>query len=302
MIYVYLRGRIGNQLFIYSFAKAVSKKKGDNDIVIDDTYVRKSGYVNSLLSYNLPNVRYVHNHLGWLSPKLIGFTPIYCLYRIFRRKYSYNQRYELEKKWQPFFNRHGGILCENGYMDYDIEGKKNIFIDGYYQSEKYFVNVAAEVKQELSLKDNPILETYPEIQRIKSRNTVCVSIKVQHNVGSSMYDVCNDGYWKNAIKYICDNVENPLFFICSDNVKYVKENLIDCSKYDTVFQSMDFPVEITLSVMAMCKHFIIGNTTFGWWAQYLADYEGKIVVAPSKWMRIDMPISIYQNNWHLVEV
>ena len=54
--------------------------------------------------------------------------------------------------------------------------------------------------------------------------------------------------------------------------------------------------------MGECKHFIIGNTTFGWWAQYLSDYNKKIVVAPSKWMKIDMPIDIYQKDWHLVEV
>ena len=54
--------------------------------------------------------------------------------------------------------------------------------------------------------------------------------------------------------------------------------------------------------MAECKHFIIGNTTFGWWAQYLSEFENKMVIAPSKWMAIDMPIDIYQNNWILIEV
>lgn len=61
-------------------------------------------------------------------------------------------------------------------------------------------------------------------------------MKVEHNVGSSMYDVCSMEYWESAIEYITRTVENPLFFICSDNVEYVLRNLIDATKYDYVVQ------------------------------------------------------------------
>lgn len=131
---------------------------------------------------------------------------------------------------------------------------------------------------------------------------VCISVKVEHNVGSSMYDVCSMEYWESAIEYITRTVENPLFFICSDNVEYVLRNLIDATKYDYVVQDKNVPVYVSLAVMSECKHFIIGNTTFGWWAQYMSQNPNKIVVAPSKWMAVDMPIDLYENNWHLIEV
>ena len=83
---------------------------------------------------------------------------------------------------------------------------------------------------------------------------------------------------------------------------YVLENFIDAEKYDYVIQDSTKPVHISLAAMSECKHFIIGNTTFGWWAQYLSKNPEKIVVAPSKWMAVDMPIDIYQDNWHLIEV
>ena len=99
-----------------------------------------------------------------------------------------------------------------------------------------------------------------------------------------------------------ENVNNPLFFICSDNVEYVLEHLIDAAKYDYIIQDKKMPVHISLAVMAECKHFIIGNTTFGWWAQYLSVNQNKIVIAPSKWMAIDIPVDIYQKSWRLIEV
>lgn len=117
-----------------------------------------------------------------------------------------------------------------------------------------------------------------------------------------MYDVCTMQYWKEAIKYVTGQVEDPLFFICSDNVPYVLSHLIDANQFDYVEQSREFPVHVSLAAMAECKHFIIGNTTFGWWAQYLSRNPEKIVVAPSRWMAVDMPIDLYQDGWHLVEV
>lgn len=302
MIYLRIDGRIGNQLFMYAFARSVSKRTGDMEIIIDDTEVLKRNYLNSLPFYDLENVKYVHDHRMLFKSKLLKQNIIFTLYRAVRKPMNFNYRFAMEKKWQPFFNRNGAILCENGYLEYDVAGKKNIFIDGYYQCDRYFENVADEIRKKFSLENSEELKKYPGIDQIKSRNSVCISIKIQHNVGNSIYDVCNDGYWQKAIQYIYDRIDNPLFFICSDNIEYVKNNLIDCKKYDVIYQDGNLPVPVSLAAMGQCKHFVIGNTTFGWWAQYLNPSKDKIVIAPSKWMKIDMPIDIYQDGWHLMEV
>ena len=215
---------------------------------------------------------------------------------------NYAMRYEIEKRTQSFNNRHGLIYCENGFLPFSLNTKKNVFVCGYFQSEKYFPSVGTEIKQLYSLSSIINEINYPGIKQILERNSVCISIKVEHNVGSSIYDVCSKSYWEQAILYIVQNVKNPLFFICSDNVEYVKNNLIDCNRYDIICQSSEYPVHVSLAIMGLCKHYIIGNTTFGWWAQYLNDNPEKIVVAPSRWMAIDMPLDIYQDNWHLIQV
>lgn len=302
ILYIKLWGRIGNQLFIFAAAKHVQRLRPDLQIVIDDSAVLEANWVNSLEDYHLKNVTIVHDNSIIYKENFILQRLLIVFYALHRPKMDYMQLYNFEKKWQKVFNACGLLFCENGYLPMKVRKCGNIYMDGYYQSHKYFQEERDIVLKELSLKEEVENSNYPGLDLIKERNSVCISIKVEHNVGSSMYDVCSEGYWEEAIKYIIDTIDNPLFFVCSDNVDYVKEHLIDCSKYDVICQSKDYPVHISLAVMSMCKHFIIGNTTFGWWAQHLAEYKDKVVVAPSRWMRIDMPIDLYEEGWHLVDI
>ena len=305
MILLYLKGRIGNQLFMFAFAEALRQKFGKNEkIIIDDTEVLETNWVDSLLSYNLPNVEFVHTH-DLLNSKEFSKQKFWKrVYGRLVRNADYNKKFKIEKLFQRLFNRMGLYVCENGYLKVTKSFAKNKLLEGYFQSEDYFANCKELIKNQFDLSTQLEKYNYPGLEELKKRNSVCISIKVEHNVGSSLFDVCNDGYWEDAIKYITDHVQDPLFFICSDNVDYVKEHLIDCSKYDTICQDKKAPVEISMAAMSCCKHFIIGNTSFGWWAQYLSKkpIEEKIMIAPSKWMKVEMPVDIYQPNWTLIQV
>lgn len=304
IIYLRLKGRIGNQLFMFALARQVQCMiKEESTIIVDETEVENANWVDSLKNYNLKSVEFISGDN--CREKYLSTVQRKILYSYLNRKssLSYTELYEYEKKMRLVYNLFGLILCENGYMDYKIKRNKVIYIEGYFQSEKYFVENCEIIKKDYSLDKELISCEYPGLDYLTTRNSVCISIKVEHNVGSEMYDVCSDGYWNKAIQYVTEHVENPLFFICSDNVDYVKENLIDCNKYDVICQAKDFPVHLSLSAMSKCKHFIIGNTSFGWWAQYLADkQDDSIMIAPSKWMRVEMPIDIYQDGWTLIDV
>lgn len=302
-IYIPLQGRIGNQLFQYAYARKIQIEKGNNSkIIIDDSDVLRCNWENSLVYYNLPNVEFIHDSI---AKKRYFFTVqslIRNIYKTLTKIMDYNTKYEFEKRIQHFLNKNGLVLCENGYIETHLNLQKPNYLEGYFQSEKYFLKYGQEIRETLAKCFTKQVDCYPNIEEIRNRNTVCISVKVEHNVGSSMYSVCGLDYWKRAISYITANVENPMFFICSDNISYVLENLINADIYDYVVQDMNYPVHISLAAMAESKHFIIGNTTFGWWAQYLSKNESKIVVAPSRWMAIDMPIDIYQPEWHLIRV
>lgn len=302
-IYLPLQGRIGNQLFQYAFARAIQlKMPKDTKIIMDDSDIVRCKWENSLVYYDLPNVEYIHDSI--IEKEYIYSSQYFLrkVYRLFTRNKDFVKKYEIENKLNKFFNKEGMFFCENGYIESHLNYNKPIYIEGYFQSQKYFNDIKTDLINLFDGKQFEGYEEYPGIQTLRNRNSVCISVKVEHNVGSSMYDVCTMSYWKQAIEYIIETVENPLFFICSDNVDYVLEHLIDSSKFDYVVQDKTKPVYVSLSVMSECKHFIIGNTTFGWWAQYLSKFEDKIVIAPSKWMAVDMPIDLYEDNWHLINV
>ena len=302
-IYLPLQGRIGNQLFQYAFARAIQLKMPKNTkIIMDDSDIVRCKWENSLVYYDLPNVEYIHDSI--IEKEYIYSSQYFLrnVYRLFTRNKDFVKKYEIENKLNKFFNKEGMFFCENGYIESHLNYNKPIYIEGYFQSQKYFNDIKPDLINLFDGKQFEGYEEYPDIQTLRNRNSVCISVKVEHNVGSSMYDVCTMSYWKQAIEYIIETVENPLFFICSDNVDYVLEHLIDSSKFDYVVQDKTKPVYVSLSVMSECKHFIIGNTTFGWWAQYLSKFEDKIVIAPSKWMAVDMPIDLYEDNWHLINV
>ena len=95
MIYLRLDGRIGNQLFMYSFAKNISKQRGNELIVIDDKEAIKRAYRNSLMDYDLENVRFVHDHKILFTKEFFVQNLIFFLYRVVRKMLEFNTRYKL---------------------------------------------------------------------------------------------------------------------------------------------------------------------------------------------------------------
>lgn len=302
MIAVNLVGRIGNQLFIYAAAEAIRQKRGRNEkIVFYDESILNAGWKNSLLDYPLENVEYVHD---MKNRSLITLFQAYIASRSYRlfKIYTPDKRYQFEKKMQPIWNHFGTISCCNGYVDIQTPKTYNVWMSGYFQSEKYFAEIIPLLRNKF-LYRLPLLRNKYYVQQIENRNSICVSIKVEHNADNPLYDVCGREYYEKAIKYIQKHVENPLFFICSDNVQYVLDHYIDAQKYDCICQEKGLQVSDSLAIMATCKHFVIGNTSFGWWAQLLSSNPEKIVVGPNHWFRDEkMPVDIYGKDWHFIDV
>lgn len=300
MIAVDLVGRIGNQLFIYAYAEALRQQRGGKEKIIfyDAPVLNKKWYV-ALADYNLPNVEFQHDNSRKRIISRIQDHIIGIFYRLYWNL-GWKGRFEKEQKFQGLLNRLGVVLCCNGYLETKHLWRSHLRLSGYFQSEKYFKEYEHVIRERLSINTDKLQEK-DYVQKIRNRNAVCISIKVEHNAGNPLFDVCSEEYYTKAIQIILEKVENPFFFICSDNVQYVVDHYIDVNKYDYACQETGLSVIDSLAIMGMCQHFIIGNTSFGWWAQFFGQHPDKIVIAPQPWFRNGEGGFEYCEGWTLID-
>jgi hypothetical protein len=295
MIYTELKGGLGNQMFIYAFAYALSRENNNEPICF-------SGQTNgiSLFNYNLKN----------LESKEIRRFPLPFMKRLLMRNYSLTESrmdrmdfYQYEEKHMEQYLRSGLFLCQNGYLPLTRKNtkKKDIYLNGYFQSEKYFKKYKKELKQ-IFQPESPVMEinrnVYEEI--LDNPEAVFVGIRLGDYVNNKLHEVCTIDYYKDAMEYMATKLKHPVFYIFSTDVDLITEMTKDWG-YHMVIENGKSPDYETLRLMSGCKHFIISNSTFNWWAQYLSENDNKTVIAPSKWFGLPCPCDIYQEDWILLE-
>ena len=113
----------------------------------------------------------------------------------------------------------------------------------------------------------------------------------------SVLGVCGLDYYKKAIEYVAKNVKNPYFFLFSDDIPWVEENLKINYPYEIVDINNGKNSFYDLWLMKNCKHNIIANSSFSWWGAWLNENPNKIVVAPKKWMNTIKKVEVCPKDW-----
>jgi hypothetical protein len=152
---------------------------------------------------------------------------------------------------------------------------KDLMLNGYFQSEKYFIDYKDNIKN-LFIIDKTNSRFF--LNSIKKDNIQITSIHIRRgdyvNL-SHMHSLCSLEYYKEAIKHI----DNSIFVIVSDDLEWVKKNI-----YGEMIYYSPFDNELDdFSLMTCCDNNIISNSTFSWWGAYLNKKENKIIIAPKQW-------------------
>ena len=104
-------------------------------------------------------------------------------------------------------------------------------------------------------------------------------------------------YYLDSIEYMKRNVDNPTFFVFSNNIEWAKENLKDVKNIVYVENNDRFHGIGDMHLISFCKHNIISNSTFSWWSAVLNKNENKIVIAPKRWSEKKNVTNIWLKDW-----
>lgn len=208
---------------------------------------------------------------------------------------------------QKIMGKFGIVYANRIYETYSscVIKRNTKFIEGAFQSWKYFDSIREDILNEFRFKQKPSDKCKMMMNQIIKTNAVCVHVRRGDYINSyysRTLAVCDYEYYKKGMDYIANKVENPIFYIFTNSHQdhlWIKENYI--FGYPVVNVDLENPDYEELRLMSSCKHFIISNSTFSWWAQYLAQNSSKIVIAPKRWNNVDKDFDgIYMPNWTII--
>ena len=303
MIYINMLGNLGNQLFEYAYARKIQELTGQK-VTLNTCFLEK--YYKDY-KFNLNSYKLNENIIIEKKNKLPFFMNINTIFaKVILRAISKNKKID-EKVSNLIYNvasRKGYYLwLKETYKEIKLYNRKNYYITGFWQSPYYFDDIKDIIIKELQPKCD-LLEENKELYSVISNNeSICVTIRrgdyVHNEEIRKSYLVCNEEFYYNAVNKIKEEFPEAVVICFSDDIEWVKENLkFNCKTY---YESGKDPVWEKLRLMSLCKHFVISNSSFSWWAQYLSTNEDKIVYAPKQWYADGRKADIFEKSWRYLE-
>lgn len=268
MIVVILKGGIGNQMFQYSMGRCLSLLTGQALFLNIQEY---QGCLNDR-DYDMDIFRLPDHEVGTstvLYERLAGMDQ--PVVRINERSFHYDA--ELAG------------LFESYASDNDCDNKYSILLSGYWQSYKYFRGMEQVLFNDFVFCNDLYGKWRLLADQIDMNQSVMINVRRGDYLQRMDYHgVVDMEYLTGAISIIRNEIADPFFYVFSDDIPWCKANItgyrdmffVDESYYDSKYQYY-------LQLMMRCKHFIISNSSFCWWAAWLAPYSQKKVIAPLKW-------------------
>ena len=197
------------------------------------------------------------------------------------------------------------VYTEPAFSYFEIpEIKNSVYLNGYFQSEKYFKEYESEIRELFSYPTSVIddvtetaLDAYGVDLSVD--NTCSIHVRRGDYLKLVDYHPSQDmGYYMKAIKNM---PKDSVFLVFSDDIEWCKENFPDVpEKFRFVEGSKDYE---DLLLQSLCKNNIICNSTFSWWAAWFNENPDKKIISPNKWFGPSMPHDtkdLYCEGWERI--
>lgn len=269
MIIIKLKGGLGNQMFQYACGRHLAQKHGDvlrldlewyqpGGVAAGDTarsYALDSFLISSHAASkeDILRVRGRQSRIGTVIKKIVRkLIPV--------KSYVFDPAV--------------------------LEQKGDVYLDGYFQSERYFKDSEPIIRNEFRLRNAFGEAAYAIAQDIDRSDAVALHVRrgdyVSNKNAQAFHGSCSPDYYREAISLIAKRVDAPTFFVFSDDVDWVKGHIeIPNAVYVSRKEIADTE---ELILMSKCKHAIIANSSFGWWGAWLNENPNKTVIAPKQWV------------------
>ncbi len=301
MIYLLIAGRAGNQFFQYAAARRV-QRKNSCQLAIDWSLINSVNdptYIDYLRYFNVGS--YCEKSIKNQFP--IRWKMIRLADRLRPTKNEYGTL-AYDYLVSVLLNFFGIYYFKSDYCTRHFfrSPLKNIIMCGWFESVDYFSDIDEIIRSELTLKQEyDRAKDYSALKnKLRDRESICVSIRrgafvTDRNLSKTTY-VCDKVYFDASISKLLKELDNPLIYICSDDITWCKKTLSYSA--EMIFEPEGLEVYEKIDIMRCCRHYVISNSTFSWWAQHLCGYEKKRVIAPKKWRNMKLSSkNIQERGW-----
>ena len=279
---------LGNQMFQYAFARSLHHRTGQ-DVYLDTKRVYKESF--AVESKHIERL-YSLGHFNITLPTI---------------DVGQDKRFDFlkQKTWLEkciFYLSKRGKWGVRFLQDADAVYHKEFFSEagdyyafGWFQQEAYFADIRDVLLKEFTLQEEIVLPH--ELQDVlENKNTVAVHIRRGDYLRCGMS--CNEYYYMKAIDKVRNEMKNPVFLVFTDDVEWVKRHIKTETTMYYVSESCKLRDYEELILMSRCRHQIISNSTFSWWAAWLNQNPDKRVISPAKWFSIQA--NIVPREWTII--
>lgn len=266
MIVVKLQGGLGNQMFQYAAGLGAAQRL-NTDLKMNLSWFDNLSDLDTPRFYELDNFNLQQEFINDSRYLFESNNLIKKITGLGKKKLKYYK--------EPYFQ----------YSNDFEKIKDNTYLEGYFQTEKYFKAIRPKVLGSFSLKSKPSTKSNDIIKLSRKYESISLHIRrgdyVNNKNASKFHGLMGEEYYKKAISIMNKKIKNPKYFIFSDEIDWVRRNF-NLPKNSTYVTHNKTGIE-DMRIMIECKHNIMANSSFSWWGAWLGKSKAKIVLAPKSW-------------------
>lgn len=285
MIIVKLNGGLGNQMFQYALYQAFLEQ--EVEVKLDRAKYKHFDEIRDcFLDYDCFDLKYELCTKKEARKYVIG-TGMFA--RVIARFIGDKKTHFYEK-------------AEYEY-DADVLALKEGYVDGFWQSWKYTQNIKQKICD--SFRFINTLTGMDKVYEEKICNTNSVAVHVRRGdylkLQNIYGNICTEIYYSKAISMMNKLVEKPVYYFFSNDMEWTKVTFGERDNYVFVEGNSESKGYIDMRLMSECKHQIIANSSFSWWAAFLNSNPDKKVICPNRWINTKDTPDVYCEDWIKVE-